>query len=338
MTKKRILVTGGAGYIGSHTCVEMIESGRDPILLDNFAGSDRSVPEKIGGITGKIPKTIDFDCCDGNFPGLFSENDKISGVIHFAAFKSVSESYSDPLGYYANNINSTINVLKAMKAGKIPYLIFSSSATVYGTPDTLPIGEDATLKIPASPYGKTKFICENIILDYAAQNPDFRFVILRYFNPIGAHPSYLIGENPQGIPNNLVPVVTQTAIGKLPKLIIYGDDYDTPDGTCIRDFIHVSDLARAHIMAINYLENGGASDFFNVGTGKGTSVMEIIRIFEAISGKKLNYEIGPRRQGDVMAIWANCEKISTALGWKPRYTVGDAIGHAWAWEQSNLSP
>ena len=323
-----LLLTGGAGYIGSHTAVALHEAGYSPILLDNFSNSERTSVNHLEKITGIQPKLIELDCADLSL----EQHLPSAAVIHFAGAKSVNESVANPLSYYQNNLAATINLLKSMRKKSVCYLVFSSSATVYGTPDLLPIAETAPVRLAGTPYGKTKVICEEIIRDFAATWPEFRYVILRYFNPIGAHPSGFIGELPNGTPNNLVPYITQTAIGKQKQLVVFGNDYATPDGTCIRDFIHVCDLASAHVAAIQYLLSGGPSDIFNIGTGQGTTVMTLINSFMAVTGQKLPYSIGPRRPGDLPEVWADNSKAVTRLGWRPGHTIKDALSDAWKWE------
>lgn len=332
----KILVTGGCGYIGSHTIVDLLENGFDVISVDN---QSRSTPYALTGIqliTGKRIKNYKVDL--KNFDetlAVFQENPDISGVIHFAAYKAVGESVEQPLLYYENNLHSLINLLKCVKEFHIPSFVFSSSCTVYGNPESTPVTETTLMQKAASPYGATKQMGESVLEDIAASS-DTDVILLRYFNPVGAHPSCLIGELPLGKPQNLVPVITQTAIGKLPKMMVYGQDYDTRDGSCIRDYIHVSDIARAHTLALQYLQdhkNTSSCEVFNLGTGEGITVLETIKTFEEVSGVPLNYEIGPRRPGDVVAIYANNEKAVQQLGWSIRYDLKDMMRTAWAWEQ-----
>ena len=332
---RKILVTGGAGYIGSHTIVELISAGYEPVIIDNYSNSDKIVLEKLKKITGQKIIAYEADCSDVEaLRKIFSEQN-ISGVIHFAAFKAVGESVEKPLKYYDNNLISLIRLLEVMTEFKVKNFVFSSSCTVYGQPDKLPVSEDAPIQQANSPYGYTKQVSEQIIMDVINSGSKINTVLLRYFNPIGAHPSALIGELPLGVPNNLVPFITQTAAGLRNELTVFGDDYQTPDGTCIRDYIHVSDLANAHVKAFEWLDNNGKSlGIFNIGTGKGASVLEVIQSFEKESGKKLNYKIGPRRPGDVEQIWANADKSNKELGWNPKYTLDDAMLHAWKWQLS----
>ncbi|TRX50964.1 UDP-glucose 4-epimerase GalE [Fulvivirga sp. M361] len=337
MKRKKILVTGGAGYIGSHTCVEFINAGYEPIILDNFSNSKEFIPERIQEITGTKPRVIDLDCAayESLLEAVKAEGN-INGIVHFAAFKAVGESTRKPLDYYYNNVASTTSILKLMEALAIDNFVFSSSCTVYGQPDVLPVTEDSPIKAAESPYGRTKQICEDLIQDFYKAKEDLKAVSLRYFNPIGAHPSSLIGELPLGVPNNLVPYITQTAIGLRQNLTIFGDDYDTPDGTCIRDYIHVVDLAKAHVAALSYLEksNNGLYDIFNLGTGTGNSVLEVVNTFEKIAQMKLNYTIGPRRQGDIVKVFADVSKSKNLLNWETKLSLIDALRDAWNWEKS----
>ncbi|MFN3665080.1 MAG: UDP-glucose 4-epimerase GalE [Sediminibacterium sp.] len=333
----KILVTGGCGYIGSHTIVDLLEHGYEVVSVDD---QSRSTPYPLTGIqliTGQRIKNYKVDL--KNFDetlAVFQENPDISGVIHFAAYKAVGESVEQPLSYYENNLGSLISIMKCVKEFAIPNFVFSSSCTVYGNPKEFPVTEETPLQAAASPYGATKKMGEEILKDFATVSEATSVVLLRYFNPVGAHPSCLIGELPLGKPQNLVPVITQTAIGKLPKMMVYGNDYDTRDGSCIRDYIHVSDIARAHTLALEYLsshKNRSSCEIFNLGTGIGITVLEAIRSFEQVSGVKLNYEIGPRRSGDIKAIYANNEKAIQQLGWKIQYDIDEMMRTAWAWEQ-----
>lgn len=340
---KYILVTGGAGYIGSHTVVELIRSGLVPVILDDFRNAERSVKERLEQITGQPVLLVDAACQDTNKLRAAFLQYQFDGVIHFAADKAVGESVKDPLKYYDNNFNSLISVLRMMQEFGTKNLVFSSSCTVYGNPATdsgkTEVTEESPLYEPESPYGCTKLIAERIIRDWVIANPASRVTLLRYFNPIGAHPTGLIGELPQGIPNNLMPYLTQTALGLREKLVVFGNDYGTPDGTCVRDFIHVCDLAEAHVKALEWLEKQDAScvEVFNIGTGNGTSVLEIIHAFESMTGASLNWEFGPRRKGDVVEIYANTSKAANILNWKSKLTAADAIRDAWKWENKRLS-
>jgi UDP-glucose 4-epimerase len=331
-----ILVTGGSGYIGSHTIVDLIENGFDVISVDNNSRSNPAMLEGVEKITGKKVKNYKVDLCnfDDTF-AIFQENEDIAGIIHFAAYKAVGESVEKPLLYFENNLNSLINILKCVQEFKTPYFVFSSSCTVYGNPDQIPVTEETPPKAAESTYGYTKQMGEQIINEFA-KSSGTHCILLRYFNPVGAHPSIHIGEMPIGRPQNLVPAITQTAIGILPKMMVYGNDYDTRDGSCIRDFIHVSDISHAHTLAIQYLETGESDvlcEVFNLGTGNGVTVLEAIKSFESVSGIKLNYEIGPRRGGDVIAIYANNDLAKTKLGWNPKFSLDEMMLTAWQWEQ-----
>lgn len=336
--KKNILVTGGAGFIGSHTVVSLVEAGFRPVILDNFSNSEPSVLAGLHNILGYEVPCHRIDCNDTvALRRILSEN-QIDGVIHFAAYKAVGESMQEPLMYYRNNLGSMLSLLEAMLAEGVGRLIFSSSCTVYGEPDQIPATEQTPVKPATSVYGNTKQIGEEILRDVVAAKP-LQAVALRYFNPIGAHPSGQIGELPRGIPSNLVPFITQTAAGLREKLIIFGNDYSTPDGTCIRDFIHVMDLAEAHVAALNFLLNTSTPHFydtFNLGTGQGNSVLELLKAFEAVSGQVVPYHIGARREGDVEAIWGDVSKSREVLGWTARRSLHEALSDAWNWEQQLL--
>jgi len=331
----KILVTGGTGYIGSHTIVELHNAGYQVVIADNLANSTKEIVNQIEKITKEKQIFYHIDLCNlSDVECLFGENPDIAGVIHFAAYKAVGESVTDPLKYYHNNLVSLMNLMQVMEQYKVGVMVFSSSCTVYGQPEILPVTEDSPIQKAFSPYGNTKQICEEILTDTVNAMP-MKVVSLRYFNPIGAHPSGLIGELPLGVPNNLVPIITQTAIGLRLKLKVFGNDYATPDGTCIRDYIHVVDLAQAHIAALGrILENKMEKPFevFNIGTGKGTSVMEAIDAFEKVSGKKLNYEIAGRREGDVEQVWADTRLANQKLGWKSQLNLEDMMASAWNWE------
>ena len=330
---KKILVTGGLGYIGSHTVVELQNEGYDVVVIDNLNNSSDQVQSRIESITGKPFELLVGDVNDTvALQSLFNKH-SFDGVIHFAAYKAVGESVENPIMYYQNNVSGLISVLEAMNTFKVSNLIFSSSCTVYGAATDLPVTENTLIQKAESPYGTTKILGEDIIQDFA-KHKAFKSILLRYFNPVGAHPSAQIGELPLGVPSNLIPFVTQTAAGIRAQLTVYGDDYATLDGTCIRDYIHVVDLAKAHVKALKYSDEMTKSvDVFNVGTGNGTTVLEVIRAFENINGIKLNYKIGPRRPGDVEQIWADTSKVTEALGWKPQYGIEDMMKHAWAWQQ-----
>jgi UDP-glucose 4-epimerase len=333
---KKILVTGGCGYIGSHTIVDLVENNFEVISVDNNSRSSARILEGVERITGKKIKNYKVDLCnfDDTF-AIFQENEDIAGIIHFAAYKSVGESVEQPLLYFENNLVSLINLLKCVQEFNIPYFVFSSSCTVYGNPDTIPVTESTPPKPAESPYGYTKQMGEQIIHEFSKANPT-QCVLLRYFNPVGAHPSALIGELPIGKPANLVPAITQTAIGKLPQLQVFGDDYPTRDGSCIRDYIHVCDIAHAHTLAMQFLldeHSNKRCDVFNLGTGTGVTVLEAIKAFEKVTGVKLNYVIGPHRPGDVIAIYANNEYARKTLGWQTKYSLDDMMLTAWKWEQ-----
>jgi UDP-glucose 4-epimerase len=335
--RKKILVTGGTGYIGSHTTVELIEEGFEPIIVDNLYNSEAIVVDRIQKITGVKPHLEVFDLCDQEKLDRFiQKNNDISAVIHFAAYKAVGESVNKPLEYYRNNLLSLMNLLDVMKRHGIPSLVFSSSCTVYGQPEKLPVTEDAPLQPATSPYGNTKQIGESIIRDTTVSDKNLKAISLRYFNPIGAHPSALIGELPRGVPENLVPFLTQTGYGIREELKVFGDDYNTPDGSCIRDYLHVVDLAKAHVIAIKRLIEGKSKtnyEVFNLGTGKGVSVLEAIKSFERVSGIKLKYKIVGRRAGDIEKIWANPSYANKELGWKTLSSLDEAMKTAWDWEK-----
>lgn len=331
----KILVTGGCGYIGSHTIVDLIENGFEVISVDN---NSRSSIKALGGIeetTGVAVKNYLVDLKEfAPTRNIFIENPDIVGIIHFAAYKAVGESVENPLFYYENNMFSLINLLKCVEEFKTPYFVFSSSCTVYGNPDSIPVTEKSATKKAESPYGATKQMGEVMIEDFVKKSIT-NSILLRYFNPVGAHPAGLIGELPIGRPMNLVPAITQTAIGKLPKMVVHGSDYDTRDGSCIRDYIHVSDIAHAHTLALQYLienRNTGKCDVFNLGSGNGISVLEAIKTFEKVSGVALNYEIGPRRGGDVVAIYADNKFAVDSLNWHVKYSLEDMMRTAWDWE------
>lgn len=332
----KILVTGGCGYIGSHTLVDLVEHGYDVISVDNNKRSNPIILDGVEKITRKKIKNYKVDLCnfDDTF-AIFQENEDIEGIIHFAAYKSVNESVEKPLIYFENNILSLINVLKCLQEFEIPWFVFSSSCTVYGNPDEIPVTEKTMPKPAASPYGYTKQMGEQIVNEFA-KSAGAQCILLRYFNPVGAHPSALIGELPIGRPENLVPAITQTAIGKIKKMFVHGNDYPTRDGSCLRDFIHVCDIAHAHTLAIKYLQKEKTDllcEVFNLGTGNGVTVLEAINSFEKVSGVPLNYEIGPRRPGDIVAIYANNDLAKKVLGWQPRYSLDDMMSTAWKWEQ-----
>jgi len=332
----QILVTGGLGFIGSHTVVALNEANYEPIIIDNLSNSEKFILERLEQITGKSIPFYEGDCCDfGLLENIFSAHE-IEGIIHFAAYKAVGESVAEPLKYYENNLLSLITLLKVMQKFGVSHLVFSSSCTVYGQAETLPVNENAPILPATSPYGNTKQIGEEIIRDVVHSGAKIKAIALRYFNPIGSHPSGLIGELPRGIPNNLVPFITQTAAGLRQELKIFGNDYPTPDGTCIRDYIHVCDLAEAHVQALAYLRKQEIPfyNFVNVGTGKGNSVLEVVNIFQEVTAKKVPYKIAPRRKGDVIAIYADAEKAEKELQWQAKRTLADALRDAWNWQLS----
>jgi UDP-glucose 4-epimerase len=333
---KKILVTGGCGYIGSHTLLDLIGHGFEVISVDNNSRSNTRLLQGVEKITGRKIKNYKVDLCDfDDTHAIFAENDDIAGVIHFAAYKAVGESVEKPLLYYHNNLTSLINLLRCVEEYKVPYFVFSSSCTVYGNPDSIPVTEETPQKPAESPYGSTKQMGETIIREFAKKSST-QCILLRYFNPAGAHPSALIGELPIDRPQALTPVITQVAVGKIPSMTVNGNDYPTRDGSCLRDFIHVCDLAHAHTLAIQFLinrKNKTGCEVFNLGTGSGITVLEAIRAFEQVNNLKLNYTIGPRRPGDVVAIYANKDKAEQELGWKPKFTLNDIMETAWKWEK-----
>ncbi|WP_445385973.1 UDP-glucose 4-epimerase GalE [Robiginitalea sp. IMCC44478] len=333
----QILVTGGLGFIGSHTVVELQEAGHDVVIIDDCSNASEEVLDRITAITGKRPAFEKMDLRDRDaVEGFFRAYPEVCGVIHFAASKAVGESVEQPLKYYENNLSSLVYLLQQLVKKEQAHFIFSSSCTVYGQADEMPITEQAPVKPAESPYGNTKQIGEEIIRDTCRVQDNFRAIALRYFNPIGAHPSTEIGELPIGVPQNLVPFITQTAAGLRKELSVFGDDYPTPDGTCIRDYIHVVDLAKAHVVALERLlqeKQQGNYEVFNIGTGTGSSVLEVIQSFERVSGKKLNYKIVGRRPGDITTAYADTSKANDVLGWKAKSTLDDAMKSAWQWEQ-----
>jgi len=334
----KILVTGGLGFIGSHTVVELQSNGYDVVVIDDLSNSSIETLDRITSISGIKPQFQQFDLKDKTkVSEFFKANTNIKGVIHFAASKAVGESMDNPLMYYENNINTLVYVLQELKKLNHSNFIFSSSCTVYGQADELPITENAPVKMAESPYGNTKQIGEEIISDECRVNSKLNAIALRYFNPIGAHETAIIGELPIGVPQNLVPFITQTAIGLRDQLSVFGDDYPTSDGTCVRDYIHVVDLAKAHVIALErLLKNKNKSNYetFNLGTGKGSSVLEVIQSFEAVTGLKLNYKVADRRAGDIIAAYADTSKANNELGWKAKFTLDDAMKSAWKWEQN----
>ena len=331
---KTILVTGGAGYIGSHTLIELINNNFDVVVVDNLVNSSRESLRRVEQITGHEIPFIEADVRDQSaLSDIFTTYD-IDSVIHFAGLKAVGESVAKPLEYYDNNLVSTMTLLEAMREHNVKQLVFSSSATVYGSPSELPLRETSTVGVGlTNPYGKTKYMIEQIIQDYCAADPTFEATILRYFNPIGAHQSGQIGEDPNGIPNNLLPYVAQVAVGKLQSVGVFGNDYDTPDGTGVRDYIHVVDLARGHVAALQHMKAG--ANVYNLGTGSGTSVLEIIKAFSKACGRDLSYEIKPRRAGDIAACYADCSKAERELGWRAELSIEQACADSWRWQSQN---
>jgi len=333
---KNILVTGGAGFIGSHTVVELVNAGFNPIIIDNFSNSERSVIGRLEKIIGHGVSFYKGEFQDKKLLKEIAKKESIDGVIHFAAYKAVGESVEKPLKYYRNNVVGLVNLLEAIQELNIDNLVFSSSCTVYGQTDKLPLTEESPVQPAASPYGATKQMDEIIIRDATVAAKSMHSICLRYFNPIGAHPSALIGELPRGVPSILVPFITQTVAGWRDALTVFGDDYPTPDGTCVRDFIHVVDLAKAHIKALEHLDKQPAKyfDIFNIGTGKGNSVLEVIKTFEAATGETVPYKIGPRRAGDIVASYASVDKAKKKLGWAAEKPLSEALADAWRWQQT----
>ena len=330
-----VLLAGGAGYIGSHTCVELLEAGHSVVVADNYSNSCPEAIRRVEEITGKSVKLYEADVCDSEaVDRIFSEN-RIDAVIHFAGLKAVGESVAKPVMYYRNNIDSTLTLLENMKKHGVKRFIFSSSATVYGTPKEVPLVETMPTGSPTNPYGWTKLMMEQILTDTANADPEMSIVILRYFNPIGAHKSGRIGEDPNGIPNNLMPYITQVAAGRLEQLGVFGDDYPTKDGTGVRDYIHVVDLAKGHVKAIEYSENHLGTEIVNLGTGTGYSVLDIVKTFERVNGVKIPYVIKPRRPGDIAECFANAEKAEKVLGWKAQLGLDEMCFDSWNWQSQN---
>lgn len=335
---ENILVTGGTGYIGSHTTVQLMEAGYDVVIIDNLSNSNVNVLDGIEAITGKRPAFFEGDCTDmKTLRRMFEQNPGIKGIINFAASKAVGESVHKPILYYRNNLGTLLNLLECMPEFGVKGIVFSSSCTVYGEPDNNPIDETAPIKPATSPYGNTKQISEEIIRDVITSGVPIKSILLRYFNPIGAHPSAKIGELPLGVPQNLVPYITQTAAGIRKELTVFGDDYNTPDGSCIRDFIDVNDLAKAHVIAMKRMLDSDDHDkleVFNLGTGCGLSVLQLINAFESATGVKVPYKIGPRREGDIEKIWADPKKANEVLGWTAETPITDTMANAWRWQES----
>lgn len=328
----KILVTGGLGFIGSHTSLELLQAGYDVVIVDNLSNSQKNTKDRIEAYTGRTLSFYEGDIRDsGLLLRIFTEN-QIDAVIHFAALKSVGESAKLPLEYYSNNVSGTIELLQVMKECGCRNIVFSSSATVYGNPAQIPITEDCPAGECTNPYGRTKQICEAVLQDVAAMDPAWNVTLLRYFNPVGAHPSGTVGEMPSGIPNNLMPYITQVASGRLERLAVFGDDYPTPDGTGVRDYIHVVDLAKAHVLALSRLDGCPGVHVYNLGTGRGTSVLELVRAFERVNGVRVPYVVQERRPGDVASCWCDASKAARELGWTARYTIDDMCRDAWKWE------
>ncbi|MCR4841850.1 MAG: UDP-glucose 4-epimerase GalE [Eubacterium sp.] len=330
-----ILITGGAGYIGSHTCVELISAGYEPVIVDDLSNSKATCVKRLEEITGKKITFYEENCCDKAAMERIFDKEDITGVIHFAGFKAVGESVEKPLEYYQNNLISTLTLLEVMREHGVKDFIFSSSATVYGTPKEIPISEACPKGETTNPYGTTKSMIERILQDVSKANPDMRIVLLRYFNPVGAHKSGMIGEDPKGIPNNLMPYITQVAIGKLDHLNVFGDDYDTPDGTGVRDYIHVVDLAKGHVCALDKIDNVKGVAIYNLGTGTGYSVLQVVNAFSKACGKDIPYEIKERRAGDIAMCFSNPAKARAELGWEAQYGIEEMCEDSWRWQSNN---
>lgn len=330
----KILVTGGMGYIGSHTCVELIHEGHDVVIVDNLSNSSIVVLDRIEEIIGVRPTFYEVDILDESALDAVFEKEKVDAVIHFAAYKAVGESVEKPLMYYENNISGTLVLARIMNKHNVKNIVFSSSATVYGNPDVVPITESAPLST-TNPYGTTKLFVEHILQDLNVADSDWNVVLLRYFNPIGAHPSGLIGEDPKGIPNNLLPYIAQVAVGKLKELAVFGDDYDTPDGTGVRDYIHVVDLAKGHVDALKKLNKGDGVSIYNLGTGNGYSVLDVVKAFHEASGKDIPYAIKERRAGDIATCYADATKAKNEIGWSAKYNIEDMCKDSWNWQSKN---
>lgn len=330
-----VLLTGGAGYIGSHTCVELLNAGYEVVVVDNYVNSQYEAIRRVEQITGKSVKTYEADVCDREAMDKLFAAEKIDSVIHFAGLKAVGESVAQPLMYYRNNIDATLTLCEMMEKYGVKRIVFSSSATVYGTPDSSPIAEDARTGLCSNPYGWTKYMIEQMLRDWAVAHPELSVVLLRYFNPVGAHPSGLIGENPNGKPNNLMPNVLNAASGKMKELKVFGSDYDTPDGTCVRDYIHVVDLAKGHVCALKYAAENTGAEAINLGTGTGYSVLDIINTFERSTGVKVPYVLADRRPGDIASNYSNPAKAYEKLGWKAEKTLDDMCRDSWAFKVKN---
>ena len=332
--RQTILVTGGAGFIGSHACVALAAAGYEPLILDNLGNSDIRVLDRLARISGTAPRFIEGDVRDRAFLDRLFAAERISGVIHFAGLKAVGDSVADPITYFDNNVNGSLVLAAAMQAAGVRTLIFSSSATVYGDPDSSPIPEGAALR-PANPYGRSKLMVEQALGDLHVAQPDWRIALLRYFNPVGAHESGLIGEHPQGKPNNLMPFVSQVAVGLRKQLAVHGGDYPTPDGTGVRDYVHVMDLAEGHVAALRHAEKQPGLVTLNLGTGHGASVLDVVKAFERASSREISYEIGPRRPGDVPAYWGDPTLAQNTLGWRAHRSLDQMCADSWRWQQGN---
>ncbi len=332
-----MIVTGGAGFVGSHVCVALAEAGHVPVIIDNFCNAKEDVPERIGKIVGQVPDVYHADVRDEGALGSILGDLPVEAVIHCAALKAVGESVADPLGYYDNNVSGTVSLLKAMDRTGVRAIVFSSSATVYGDPVAVPVTEESPVGLATNPYGWTKVMMEQVISDLQTADPRWSVALLRYFNPVGAHPSGLIGEDPSGVPTNLMPFVAQVAAGRLDRLEVFGDDYPTPDGTGIRDYIHVVDLAEGHVSALEAMAEPGSRLVYNLGTGRGTSVLELVAAFETATGAEVAYEVVERRPGDVAETWADVTKIERDLGWAAERSVEDICADMWRWQRSEYA-
>lgn len=331
----KVLVTGGMGYIGSHTCIQMLEAGIEPIILDNLCNSKTAVLDRIEALTKVRPVFYEGDIRDEALLNTIFNEHQIESVIHFAGLKAVGESVEKPLEYYDNNVNGSLVLVRAMRAAGVKSIVFSSSATVYGDPETVPITEESPVGATTNPYGSSKYMVENVLTDFFKSQPDWSVTLLRYFNPVGAHPSGTLGEDPQGIPNNLMPFIAQVAVGRREKLAVFGDDYPTPDGTGIRDYIHVMDLADGHIAALNAVGKKAGLHIYNLGSGKGSSVLDMVNAFAKACGKPIPYEICPRRLGDIAECWASTAKAERELSWKASRSVMEMTADTWNWQSKN---
>lgn len=333
----RVIVTGGAGFVGSHVCVALAQAGHTPVIVDSFVNAKPDVPERVGRITGETPAVYEVDIRDADGLGRVFRSGSFDSVIHCAALKAVGESVERPLAYYDNNVTGTINLLQVMSDHDVRSIVFSSSATVYGDPDTVPVTEESPVGRATNPYGWSKVMMEQVISDIHAADPEWSIALLRYFNPVGAHPSGLIGEDPSGEPNNLMPYIAQVAAGKLDRLSVYGDDYPTRDGTGVRDFIHIVDLAAGHVAGLEAMSRPGARLVYNLGTGRGTSVLEMVNAFETATGVRVPYEVVDRRSGDVAETWAAVDKAAAELGWTATLGLEDMCADMWRWQRSDYA-